>query len=134
MKVAVVDANVILRFLTNDVLVQANKVRERFKEAARGKIDLAILPITVVEIVFLLEHWYQYGRGEICDKLLLLFAPEWMNLQSKAAVFEALRVYKERNIDFVDVLLWGIARDEQRAVLSFDKDFDKLDPKIRLEP
>ena len=134
MKTVLVDANLLLRFLTNDVPAQAERVQKRLKEAEKGKLNLVLLPLTVMEVVFHLEHWYHFTKEEVRDKLLILFSPEWIHVEHKAAVFSALRVYAQKNIDFVDIFLWSIAAHEQRGILSFDKDFDKLEPRIRMEP
>ena len=134
MKALLVDTNLLLRFLTDDVPSQVDKVERQFQGAEKGNFDLVILPFVVVEVIFQLEHWYKYSKSEACNKLLLLFAPEWMKVEGKAAVVEGLRVYKERNIDFVDLLLWSMAKTNGQGLLSFDKDFDKLEPKIRVEP
>ncbi len=134
MNIVLVDANLLLRFLTNDVPAQAAAVEQRFKEAEKGKLGLVVLPLTVVEVVFHLEHWYHFTKEELCDKLLALFSPEWIQVEHKAAIFLALRIYPQKNIDFVDILLWSMASDERQGILSFDKDFDKLVPRIRVEP
>lgn len=134
MKTVLVDANLLLRFLTNDVATQAQRAEKRFKEAERGALNLVVLPLTIVEVVFHLAHWYHLEKEEIYTKLLTLFTPEWMQVEHKAAVFDALRIFAKRNIDFVDALLWSMANQDERGILSFDKDFDTLVPKIRMEP
>lgn len=130
----VADTNVFLRFLTNDIPSQAKSIEKRFQDAQEGKLQLVILPITVVEILFQLENWYKFSKQEAIEKLILLFSPSWLELEDKEAVFEALALYKESNIDFVDILTFSMAKNRNSKILSFDKDYDKLIPKLRLEP
>ncbi|MBI2641060.1 PIN domain-containing protein [Candidatus Roizmanbacteria bacterium] len=134
MKKLVVDTNVFLRFLTNDIPKQAVRVEKRFKEAEKGKLQLIVLQITVVELLFQLQHWYDLNKSQAVEKLIRLFSPAWLEIDYKDAVFEALNRYKNSTIDFVDLLIWAISRKNKLAVLSFDKDFDKLEPKLRLNP
>lgn len=130
----VADTNVFLRFLTNDIPSQAKSIEKRFKDTQEGKLLLAVLPITVVEILFQLENWYKFSKQEAVEKLMLLFSPSWLELEDKEAVFEAFAIYKESKIDFVDILTFSMAKKRNAQILSFDKDFDKLSPKLRLEP
>lgn len=134
MKTVVVDTNVLLRFLTDDVPNQARRVEDRLREVQRGEIELFIYPITIVELLFHLENWYKYPKQDACKKIEVLLSPEWMKVEEKSAVVAAIDLYKQKNIDFVDLLLWSFAKNRDYGVLSFDKDFDKLTPKIRVEP
>lgn len=130
----VADTNVFLCFLTNDISSQSKSIEKRFKDAQEGRLLLAVLPITVVEILFQLENWYKFSRQDAVEKLILLFSPSWLELEDKEAVFEALTIYKESKIDFVDILTFSMAKKRNAQILSFDKDYDKLSPKLRLEP
>lgn len=134
MKSFIVDANVLLRFLTNDIVEQAERVEKRFKEAEKGGITLTILPICVIEVIFHLEHWYHYNRQDASHLVETLLSPDWLNVIDKDAVFEALRLYTNETIDFVDILLWVMAGKEKSSILSLDKDYDHLTPSRRIEP
>ena len=134
MKSVLLDTNIILRYLTNDVPAQAEKVKKRFLEADEGKFQFEILPLTVVEMIYQLENWYELSREEACRKILTLFSPDWMVVKEKEVIFEVLNIYRLNKIDLVDLIIWTTAENENKKLLSFDKDFDKLSPKIRLEP
>ncbi|OGK25447.1 hypothetical protein A3A46_00710 [Candidatus Roizmanbacteria bacterium RIFCSPLOWO2_01_FULL_37_13] len=134
MKKLIVDTNIFLRFLTNDIPEQAARVEKRFKDAEKGKLHLIVFQITLVEVLFQLEHWYRLKKNEAVEKMIKLFSPNWFEIDHKDAVFEALSIYKSRSIDFVDLMMWAIAKKSKSAILSFDKDFDKLEPKLRLNP
>lgn len=134
METAIIDTNIILRYLTNDIPSQAEKVKKRFQEAMIGKIQFEILPITMVEIIFQLENWYNLTKEETCKKLLALFSPDWMLIREKEIILEAVNIYRLKNIDFVDLLVYVTAKNDKKKILSFDKDFDKLSPAVRLIP
>lgn len=132
--IAVVDANVILRFLIDDVPSQTDKVERRFRQAKEGKLSLFVYHITIVEVLFQLEHWYKYPKEKAVDRLLFLFSPSWFELEQKEEVALALEMYKILRVDFVDVMLLTLTKKRNAFILSFDKDFDKLSPKLRIEP
>ena len=134
MKTVLADTNIFLRFLTKDILPQAQLVRKRIEEAREGKYRLVVLHVTIVEILYQLVNRYHYSRKEAADKLLLLFSPIWMDLEDKPVVFDALEAYKTSRIDFVALIIWASANDRGMKILSFDRDFDKLTPKLRLAP
>jgi len=130
----IVDTNIFLRFLTNDIEKQAKRVEKRFLEAEKGTIELRILLITVVEILFHLERWYKYPKIKAIEMVENLFGREWMMVDEKDVLFSALGEYKKTTIDFVDLLTFYQAKMDERMILSFDKDYDKLSPSLRVEP
>ena len=134
MKTVFVDTNVILRYVTSDVAPQAKRAKKWFLKASEEKYKATVLHITLVEVLFLLEHWYKQDKTVAADLLLLFVSPSWLDVPSRSAIVDALQVYKQRSIDFVDILTWAIAKEERARIVSFDKHFDRLDPSVRIEP
>ncbi|PIZ64600.1 hypothetical protein CO051_05610 [Candidatus Roizmanbacteria bacterium CG_4_9_14_0_2_um_filter_39_13] len=134
MKCIYVDTNVFLRFLTKDIPIQADLAEKYLRRAQRGELCMSILQVTIVEILFHLERFYDSPRSEAAEKLVLLIEPEWIHIDDKKIVMEALYEYKRNTIDFVDILTWAMAKAQNVEILSFDKDFDKLTPKLRIKP
>ena len=134
MTTVVADANLFLRFLTNDVPFQARRSAERFKDAEKGKLRLILFHFVLIEILFQLENWYKLTRREAGNKLTEILSFEWIEIENKSFVVEALTAYPQTKIDFVDVLLYTLAKGENHQILSFDKDFDIFTTKMRIEP
>ena len=128
------DTNIFLRFLTGDIPKQAKAVEKRFKQAQAGQFKIEILHITIIEIVFQLENWYQLDKTEASDKLTQLLNPNWIVVKNKNTVLEALTLYKNHKIDFVDILTHTTSKKSDQKILSFDKDFTKLNPNLVLKP
>lgn len=103
-------------------------------KAEKRQLRISILHVTIVEILFHLERWYNLPRGEAVEKLVILLSPEWIEVEKKEVVMEALYEYKNHTIDFVDIYLWTISKANNAHILSFDHDFDSLAPSIRIEP
>ena len=134
MKQFLLDTNVILRYLTNDVPSQAEKVKNYLIKAKNGQISIEATKIVVIEVLFQLKNWYGLNKSEAADKVLTFFSPEWMELEDKSLIFEALRIYKSKNIDFVDIILYLEAGKLGKSILTFDRDFEKLDSKVSKTP
>jgi len=122
----IVDANIILRYLLND----SDDLSDRAAEILEN--NMVFVPNEVVaEIVYVLEKVYKVEKGKISIALLELF--EYGNLQvgDFGIVNEALRVYAERKLDFVDTLLYAYYKIGKHDVYTFDKKLNNLLSELR---
>ena len=131
---AYVDTNVVLRYFSNDIPEQAQLFEKRLEEVKQGKLHLVILPIVVIEIVYLLENWYKFPKEKIAEQLIGFFIESGIEIENKQETLEALKMYSSSSVDLVDILIWEFAKAKTYQVLSFDKHFDKLTPSIRMNP
>lgn len=129
-----VDTNIFIRYLTEDDPQQTELAEKRFEQAKQDQINLSVTEFTIAEVLYVLQTFYKMGRAKTIVKVQTMISPSWINIERKEAVLEALLLYKTVNIDFVDLLNWTIAKEDKAKILSFDKDFDKLTPKLRVEP
>ena len=134
MKQFLLDTNVILRYLSNDLPSQAEKVKNYLVMAKNDQISIETKKLTVIEVLFQLKNWYGLDRNEAANKVLTFFSPEWVGLEDKSLIFEALRIYKSKNMDIVDIILYLEAVKSGKNVLTFDKDFEKFDSKVNKTP
>jgi predicted nucleic acid-binding protein len=135
MKRAFVDANVILRFLTKDPLSMAEVALKIFEEAKSGKVSLLIIPITVAEVVWVLESFYGYPKEKIAETMTQFLSCEGLDVESLDLLLEALNLYYGKNLDFADALLATTAlRKKIPTIYSFDQHFDRINGIKRVEP
>lgn len=126
MKAVWVDTNVILRFLTKqprDLWVRAHRLIQR---AEAGEVALRVSPGVTTEVVWLLEHEYGFSRQAIADVMEGLIAAEGVRFEQDELLLRALRLYVEKNVDFVDAYLAVTASEHGEPVASFDRDFKRL--------
>jgi predicted nucleic acid-binding protein len=71
-----VDANVFLRFLTNDVPDQAAIVEDLFHRAAAGELHLVTNATVLAELVWVLESFYGLPRPDVQERAMAV-APMW---------------------------------------------------------
>ena len=135
MKEALIDANVILRYLTKDPPAMAEAALKIFNDARSGKISLSIIPITVAEVVWVLESFYGYSKQQISDTMTQFLLCEGLDVGDLDILLGALTLYFEKNLDFADAILATTAlRKGPSIIYSFDRHLNRVDGLKRLEP
>jgi len=134
-KRAFVDANVLLRYLTKDPPDLADAAFKTFSAAQQGLIVLVLTPITVAEVVWVLESFYGYPRDQIAETLSRFLRSDGLEVMDLDLLIEALSLYHEKNIDFADALLAGIALSRNlKLIYSFDKHFARIPGVVKMDP
>lgn len=116
-----VDANVFLRFLTNDVPEQADAAEGLFRRAGNGEVVLYTNALIIAEIVWTLESYYEVRPEGILDRIMAILNTPGLKVEEDELVGRALTLYVSENIDFIDAYngLWMKDRGLSSAV-SFD--------------
>ena len=115
---ALVDTNVLLRYLLHDVESQQEEVDALI---AGG---VATIPEVFPEIVYVLSHSYKVDRQKISEALLTLL--DEIEVEHKEVITHASKLYGETNLDYVDCVLVAYRKVEGREVFTFDKNLNKL--------
>lgn len=135
MKRAFIDANVILRYLTKDPLEMAEATLKTFMDAKKGKVLLLITPLTVAEVVWVLESFYGYSKNQIAETLTQFLLCDGLEVESLDFLIEALALYQEKNLDFADAFLAVTAlRKGPPTIYSFDRHLNRVDGVTVLKP
>ena len=113
-----IDANVILRFILRDN-------EEMYRRSVQGISEGAFtLPEVIAEVVYyVLTKPYGIDRSGVCDSLITVL--RFVHIDNKAALLEAISIYRESSLDFVDCILIGRNRVLGDDVFSFDKKLNK---------
>jgi predicted nucleic acid-binding protein len=122
-----VDANVLLRLITNDPPEMADRATRFVERAEQGEVTLKISSIVVAEVIWVLISFYGYSREQVADVLIAFLTSEGIILESADQVIAAIDRMASVNVDFVDAYLAESARKNNEAVASFDRDFKRLD-------
>ncbi len=116
---SLVDANVILRYLLKDNQRLYQMAEEFFHEVFSGKRVAIVLQSVVAEVVYVLMKVYRIPRVEVSEVLCEFFAAKGVKIQDRMVTLEALHLFAEKNLDFVDCLICAYGREME--VVSFDK-------------
>lgn len=131
-----VDTNVFLRFLTNDDPGKARRAQQLFERAVAGESTLRTSLLVVAEIVWTLESYYELDRADIADKIAKILNTPNLRCEAAAIVRQAVDLYAERNIDFIDAFhACALQAEGATRIVTFDrKHFRRVDWLEIVEP
>jgi predicted nucleic-acid-binding protein len=113
------DTNVLIRYLTQDDRVQADKAG-RVIDAAQAA-SLFVSSIVICEIVWVLEDAYRRKRDEIAEVLEKILQTGQFAFEDKDLMWQALVDYRRGKGDLSDYLIGRVAH---RAGCSHTLTFD----------
>jgi predicted nucleic acid-binding protein len=124
-----VDANVFLRFFTQDDEGQHEKARALFMDADAGKIELASGPPVLFEVAWTLRSAYELSPGQILDILDAIAAFPGLSLSDGNTVLSAISLARESGVEFADAYIAASARSlGVDSIATFNvKHFNRLD-------
>ena len=133
-----VDANIIVRLVTQDDSDKARQCFELLERANRGEIELVTSEAVIAETVYVLSSRRLYGtpRQDIASYLGAFLTGSRVRIDHRETVLEALELYGGTNLHFVDCLCVAHARRATvpHAVYSYDRGLDQVPDIRRLEP
>lgn len=120
-----VDTNVLIRLLVKDDPIKFETIVKLVEKVENNELTLVIPTVVIAECCWLLKSFYKLEKHLITEYLLGVIESENVEVEEDA-VFNALRLYTEKNVDFADALI-SCKSNNKIAVLTWDrKDFKKL--------
>jgi predicted nucleic-acid-binding protein len=109
---AFIDTSALLRFLIKDDEKKRKACESLIREAPRQGITLYILPVTVLEIVWVLEKVYRYGKKEIREIVEAILNTPELKCELETVFRMALIAYESKNVKFADAVMgyWGLEK------------------------
>ena len=125
--IALLDTNVVLRFLTSDKSPKYEKLYSFFQSLEQGDMHVELKLIVFFQVVFMLKSYYKIPKDEIASGLLLLLEYKGISIKEKKVVRRTLELFRDQNPDLVDCYLIAcVEGDKQNRLYSYDIDFDKF--------
>jgi predicted nucleic-acid-binding protein len=122
-----IDANVVLRYLIRDdenLFALASRVMEM---AEKGEVRLHVSPLTVAELVWVLDSFYDYPRNQVADVVSSFVMAGGVAVEERDLIIKALEDYSTLNVDFIDAYIAARAHASGWPVVAFDRGhFKKL--------
>ena len=133
---AFIDTSAILRLLTKDDEGKSKAVEKLIKESGNKGITLYLLPVTVLEIVWVLEKVYKFDRKTIREIVEATLNTPQLKCYLENVFRKALLAYETQNIKFADAVMgyWGIEEGLSTVYTYDEKDFRKIEGLNVLRP
>lgn len=129
---AILDANILLRHLTDEPRGPADRAGLILEKIDTRRIKPVVAPLTLAEVVFVLESVYGWKRREIADRLLTLVTSSVIEFLELETVSQALAWYRDSsNIHFADAYVAALAAKRKALLISFDRGLNRL-PGLRV--
>ncbi len=131
----VLDANILLRYLLDDVPELTDRCEALLLRVQRGEETVWLPDIALADVIWTLRSFYKRSKAEIRDILLPILSLRGIHLRDRAVIFHALILFAEENIDFSDALIAAemLARG-YTEIYSYDRHFDRVSGVKRAEP
>ncbi len=125
---AFIDTSAILRFLVKDDPAKATAVEKLLKQSKEGKMTLYVLPVTILEIVWVTEKVYRLSRGTIRELVEAILNTPGLKCPLEHVFRQALAIYEIQNIKFADAVIghWGLEEGISTVYTYDEKDFKKI--------
>ncbi len=120
-----IDANIIVRFLTADHEEHFQKAKEILLKVEAREMEAEILDGVLAEICFVLLKVYGLPKQSIIKDLKTILSLDGIVGDNKIILFEALNILEHKNIDFVDAIICAKAKLQNYDILSFDNDLKR---------
>ena len=126
---AFIDTSVILRLLIQDDPAKARSCEKLLKEAEQRGLILYLLPVAIMETVWVLEKIYKFERKTIREIIEAILNTPELKIEMEAVFRKAIRSYEEKNIKFADALMgyWGLEKDLSVIFAYDEKDYKRIE-------
>ena len=134
-EIPIIDANIVLRFLTNDIPKQADRCTGLLKRIESGLEEAWLPDLVLADIVWTLEKFYKQPKQRIQELLIAILELKGLRHNNKKISKLAFQLYVEKKIDWTDAFVAAqMITQKKFEIYSYDSDFDKVDGINRLEP
>jgi predicted nucleic acid-binding protein len=130
-----IDANIIIRFfIGGEPLAQWEAATRLVDTLRRDTVQVDLEDVIVAEVFWAMQTQFRAPRPAIARDLSDFVDLPGVHNADKPTLRRALALYGSRAIDFADALLAARALTRGGAVISFDRDFDRIYGVRRIEP
>jgi len=133
---AFIDTSAILRMLVQDDGLKAKAVENLIRTASEKGLVLYVIPITILEIVWVLEKVYKYPKKAVRELAEAIINTPQLKVELAGVFLNALKVYEEKNVKFADAVMafWGMEKGITNTYTYDEKDFKRIDGLTVLKP
>jgi predicted nucleic-acid-binding protein len=124
---ALLDTNVLIRFLTSDKSKKFRRVYTLFKSLEQGDVRVELKLIVLFQVLFVLRSFYSVPREDIAAGMLGILEYKGIIVKEKKNVRRMIELWHDSKLDIVDCYLIAcLEGDRQNILYTYDRDFDKF--------
>ena len=125
---AFIDTSAILRLLVKDDPAKAGVVEKLLRESKDKGITLYLLPVTILEIVWVTEKVYRLSRKTIRELVEAILNTPNLKCPLERVFRQALITYETQKIKFADAVMgyWGLEEGVSTVYTYDEDDFKKI--------
>ena len=126
---AFIDTSVILRLLIKDDPAKAKACEKLLREGEERGLILYLLPVAIMETVWVLEKIYKFKRKSIREIIEAILNTPQLKVEMEAVFRKAIKSYEEKNIKFADAMMghWGLEKDLSVIFTYDEKDYKRIE-------
>ena len=114
------DANVIVRYLAQDDVVQSLKATQLIESLSKETPGF-IAMVSIVELIWVMQGCYKATKVECVSILKALLQTQTIIIENTDIVIKTLQIYSNANADFADCLIKRCANQAKcSCVMTFD--------------
>ena len=129
MQKAFVDTSIIIRLLVKDSEQKYKDVVKLLSEARGQGIALYILPVAILETVYVLEKVYKLDKKSVAERIAALLNTPDIITELESVFLKAIKSYVENNVKFADAVMgyWGLEKGITDVFTYDEKDFRRIE-------
>ena len=125
--IALLDTNVLIRFLVADESPKYKTLYSFFQLLEQGQMRVELKLIVFFQVIFVLKSFYKVPKKQIIESMKNILKLKGIRIKEKKIVQRSLELWANNNIEIVDSYLIAILEgDTQNILYSYDRDFDKF--------
>ena len=136
MNKAFIDTSAILRMLVQDDDLKAKAVENLIRNAPEMGLALHVIPVTILEIVWVLEKVYKYPKKAVRELAEAIINTPQLKVELATVFLKALKAYEEKNVKFADAVMafWGMDKGITTTYTYDEVDFKRIDGLTVIKP
>lgn len=125
---AFIDTSAILRMLVQDDDLKAKAVENLIRSAPEKGLTLHVMPVTIMEIVRVLEKVYKYPKKAVRELAEAIINTPQLKVELSGVFLDALKVYEEKNVKFADAVMayWAMDKGITTTYTYDEVDFKRI--------
>lgn len=129
MQKAFVDTSIIIRLLIKDSEQKYKDVVKLLSGAKGNGIALYLLPVAILETVFVLEKVYKLDKKSVAERIAALMNTPDIIIELEGVFLKAIKSYVENNVKFADAVMgyWGLEKGITDVFTYDKKDFRRIE-------